>query len=96
MDEDELLPLIRSSDEVINQVRPEEMEAIIVPGKKTLPRRSSLTVKKMDFPRDGINKTRATAKIYKGMTFLGDDGNYYMSKKDKNGDFIWVLLKKNI
>jgi hypothetical protein len=96
MDEDELLPQIKSPDEIINQVRPEEMEAIIVPGQKTLPRRTSLAVKKMDFPRDGISKTRATARTYKGMTFLGDDGNYYMSKKDKNGDFIWVLLKKNI
>ena len=96
MDEDELLPLIKSPDDVIESVRPEEMEAIIVPGEKKLPQRRSLTVKKMDFPRDGMSKTKATAKIYKGMTFLGDDGNYYESKKDKNGDFIWVLLKKNI
>ena len=96
MEESEILPVIESSDELIPKVRMDDIEVIIVPGKKVLPEKKNLYVKDMEFPRDGINKNRATAKMYKGMTFLGDDGNYYLSKKDKNGNFIWVLLKKNI
>ena len=96
MEESELLPVIESSDELIAKNRAEDMDAIIVPGKKNLPEKKELTVKNIKFPKDGINKNKATARQYRGMTFLGDDDNYYLSKKDKNGNFIWVLLKKNI
>ena len=96
MEESEILPVIESSDELIPKVRVDDINVIIVPGKKGLPEKKDISVKNLEFPKDGISKNRATARQYRGMTFLGDDDNYYLSKKDKNGNFIWVLLKKNI
>ena len=41
-----------------------------------------------------IDKSKATAKKFKNRIFLGTDGNYYKSKKNKKGDYVWVLVEK--
>ena len=41
-----------------------------------------------------IDKTNASAKKFKNKIFLGTDGNYYISKKNKKGDYVWVLVEK--
>ena len=41
-----------------------------------------------------IDKTTATAKRFKNRIFLGTDGNYYKSKKNKKGNYVWILVEK--
>ena len=41
-----------------------------------------------------IDKTTATAKKFKNRIFLGTDGNYYKSKKNKKGNYVWTLVEK--
>ena len=41
-----------------------------------------------------IDKSNVTAKKFKNRIFLGTDGNYYKSKKNKKGDYVWVLVEK--
>ena len=41
-----------------------------------------------------INKSRVTARKFKNKIFLGTDGNYYISKKNTKGDYVWVLVEK--
>lgn len=41
-----------------------------------------------------IKKSKATAKKFPNKIFLGTDSNYYISKKNKNGDYVWMLLEK--
>ena len=41
-----------------------------------------------------IDKSKVTAKKFKNRIFLGTDGNYYKSKKNKKGDYVWILVEK--
>ena len=41
-----------------------------------------------------INKSNVTAEKFKNRIFLGTDGNYYKSKKNKKGVYVWVLVEK--
>lgn len=41
-----------------------------------------------------IDKNRVTAKKFKNRIFLGTDGNYYKSKKNKKGNYVWTLVEK--
>jgi len=41
-----------------------------------------------------IEKNKVTAKKFKNKIFLGTDGNYYISKKNKNGVYVWMLSEK--
>tara|TARA_R110002110_G_scaffold374700_1_gene584559 strand:- start:175 stop:567 length:393 start_codon:yes stop_codon:yes gene_type:complete len=42
----------------------------------------------------GMNKNSTTARKYKNQVFIGDDGNYYQSEMNRQGKYIWRLLKK--
>ena len=42
-----------------------------------------------------MNKNKTTAKRFPGSIFLGTDGNYYKSVKNRSGNYIWELLEKN-
>jgi len=42
----------------------------------------------------GMKKNSTTARKYKNQVFVGDDGNYYQSEMNRQGKYIWRLIKK--
>jgi hypothetical protein len=42
-----------------------------------------------------IEKNKTTAKKFPNKIFMGTDGNYYKSTKNKKGFYVWKLLEKN-
>ena len=42
----------------------------------------------------GMKKNSTTARKYKNQIFIGDDGNYYQSEMNRQGKYIWRLIKK--
>ena len=41
-----------------------------------------------------LDKSSVTAEKFKNRIFLGTDGNYYKSKKNKRDNYVWVLVEK--
>jgi len=43
--------------------------------------------------KEGMDMNSVTAKKYKNQVFIGDDGNYYQSKINREGNYTWRLIK---
>lgn len=61
---------------------------------KDKPDNSLAEISGEDIYFEEIGKNRATARKFKGKILLGTDGNYYISKKNKEGAYVWMLTEK--
>ena len=61
---------------------------------KEKPDNSLAEIMDEDIYYEEIGKNTRTARKFKNKIFLGTDDNYYISKKNKKGNYVWMLLEK--
>ena len=61
---------------------------------KDKPDNSLAEIMDKDVYFEQMEKNRATARKFKDKILLGTDGNYYISKKNKKGVYVWMLSEK--
>lgn len=102
--EDEKVKFLDEYNPIIEQQSLTDTDIYILGENPKFGEKSEIEVKesKVKYPlRTGtkklfekINKNKETAKKFPNKIFLGTDSNYYVSKKNKKGDYVWMLLQK--